>query len=320
MSAIVRDRPLILHAGLLLVLFLLQFLLPAYDHTNMTRIMLLAAYAIGYNILMGYTGMLSLGHAMFFAAGLYGAGMSLQYLGVGPVASLALGILSGVALALVVGLVALRTTGVSFMIVTLMFAQACYLVILYFNDFTRGDEGILLAEARRRIELGWATLDLIRPALRYNLALTIFGLSLLGCLVLLRSPFGRVLIAIRENAERVRLLGYDVFRYKLAALAISGAMAGAAGAGFALMFGYVGATYASIQYSILVLLWVLLGGVGTTFGPLVGTVLMFYLVETASGYTSSYNLVVGLILVILVLFFPRGIMGWVRDRMAPWLP
>jgi len=320
MSAITRDRALILHVGLLLALFLLQFLLPTYDHTNMTRIMLLAAYAIGYNILMGYTGLLSLGHAMFFAAGLYGAGMGMQYLGIGPVVSLALGILSGVALAVAVGLVALRTTGVSFMIVTLMFAQACYLAILYFNDVTRGDEGILLAEAKRRIEFGGVTLELIEPSLRYNLALAIFGLSLLGCLLLLRSPIGRVLIAIRENAERVRLLGYDVFRYKLAALSISGAMAGAAGAGFALMFGYVGATYASIQYSILVLLWVLLGGVGTTIGPLVGTVLMFYLVETASEYTSSYNLVVGVILVILVLFFPRGIMGWVRDRMAPWLP
>jgi branched-chain amino acid transport system permease protein len=305
---------------LLLALFLLQFALPAYDHTNMTRIMLLAAYAVGYNILIGYTGLLSLGHAMFFAAGLYGAGLGAQYLGLGPPGSLAMGVAGGCLLAVVVGLVALRTTGVSFMIVTLMFAQACYLLILYFNEFTRGDEGILLAETMRRLDLGWIRLDFIQPELRYNLALAIFGISLLGCLMLLRSPIGRVLIAIRENPERARLLGYDIFRYKLFALAVSGAMAGAAGAAFALMFGYVGATYASIQYSILVLLWVLLGGAGTTIGPLVGTLLMFYLVETASEYTSSYNLVVGVILVFLVLFFPRGIMGWLRDRVAPWLP
>jgi len=311
---------LLLHVGLLLGLFLLQFVLPAYHHTNMTRIMLLAAYATGYNILVGYTGLLSLGHAMFFAAGLYGAGMAAQYIGLNPAAALLLGIMCGAGLALAAGLVALRTAGVSFMIVTLMFAQASYLLILYFNDYTRGDEGILLSESSRRLDLGWATLDFVQPTVRYNLALLVFAACLLGLLALLRSPLGRVLVAIRENPERAKLLGYDIFRYKLMALCISGAMAGSAGACFALMFGYVGATYASIQYSILVLLWVLLGGVGTAIGPLVGTVLMFYLVETASDYTSSYNLFVGLFLVLLVLFFPRGIVGWLRDRAVPWLP
>ncbi len=320
MKRINVDRVTLLHASLVLVLFLLQFALPAYHHTNFTRILLLASFAIGYNILMGYTGLLSLGHAMFFAAGLYGAGMGAHFLALGPVAAFGLGIFGGLALALAVGLVALRTSGVSFMIVTLMFAQACYLLILYFNDFTRGDEGILLRPEARRADWGWFTLDLIQPTQRYNLALALFACCLFGCLLLLRSPAGRVLVAIRENAERARLLGYDIFRYKLLALGVSGAMAGAAGAGFALMFGYVGASYATIQYSILVLLWVLLGGVGTTFGPIVGAILMFYLVETASDFTSSYNLVVGVILVLLVLFFPRGIMGWIRERVAPWLP
>jgi branched-chain amino acid transport system permease protein len=138
--------------------------------------------------------------------------------------------------------------------------------------------------------------------------------------VLVRSPAGRVLVAIRENEARTTMLGYHTFRYKLLALAVSGAISGAAGAGYALLFFYVGSTFASIQYSILPLLWVLLGGVGTTLGPLIGTALMFYLVDTISGYTSAYLLVVGAALVLLVLLFPKGILGTVRARAAPWLP
>jgi branched-chain amino acid transport system permease protein len=131
---------------------------------------------------------------------------------------------------------------------------------------------------------------------------------------------GRVLIAVRENEVRTTLLGYHSFRYKLLALALSGAMAGAAGAAYALLFSYVGSTFASIQYSIFPLLWVLLGGAGTTLGPLIGTLLMFYLVDFSSEYTSSYMLVVGAALVLLVLWFPKGILGTLRERWAPWLP
>ena len=127
------------------VLLAAQFVLPAYHHTNMARIMVLAIFAMGYNIAFGYAGLLSLGHAMFFAAGLYGAGMTAHFLGFSMPAALVAGLACGLGLAFVVGLVALRTSGVSFMIVTLMFAQAAYLTILYFNDITRGDEGISLA-------------------------------------------------------------------------------------------------------------------------------------------------------------------------------
>jgi len=125
---------------------------------------------------------------------------------------------------------------------------------------------------------------------------------------------------VRENEDRAIMLGYHGFRYKLLALAMSGAMAGAAGAAYALLFSYVGATFASIQYSILPLLWVLLGGAGTIIGPLLGTLLMFYMVDFASEYTSSYMLVVGVALVLLVLWFPKGILGTLREKWAPWLP
>ena len=139
----VSVRDLALYGGLVLVLALLGFVLPDYHHGNLSRIMVLACFAMGYNIAFGYTGLLSLGHAMFFAAGLYGAGLSVQALGWSAELGLVVGLVAAAALALAVGLLALRTTGVSFMIVTLMFSQAGYLAVLYFGDYTRGDEGFV---------------------------------------------------------------------------------------------------------------------------------------------------------------------------------
>ncbi|MBA4098180.1 MAG: branched-chain amino acid ABC transporter permease [Rhodospirillum sp.] len=311
-----RHRSLAFHGGAVAVLFLLQFVLPPYHHTNFTSIMVLATYGIGYNILIGYTGLLSLGHAMFFAAGLYAAGLTVHYFGIDPVSAFLLGALAALVFATAVGLLALRTIGVSFMIVTMMFAQACFLLILYFNEVTRGDEGIVLSEAARQV----GSLSLTNPTVRYNLALALFAGVLVLCLVLIRSRVGRVLIAIRENEDRVKMLGYHTFRYKLLAMALSGLLSGAAGASYALMFGYVGATFASIEYSIFALLWVLLGGAGTVLGPIVGALLMFYLVEWTGEVTQSYRIVVGAALVLLTLFFPKGILGTLREKRLRWLP
>ena len=291
-----------------------QFILPDYHHTNVTRIMVFAVFAIGYNVAFGYAGLLSLGHAMFFAAGLYGAGMSAHFLGVSMPLAFLIGGLCGLVLALAAGLLALRTSGVSFLIVTLMFSQAAYLTILYFNEYTRGDEGFVLAREIRQLRIGDAVLPLTDPTLRYNLALALFMVSYLFAIALLRSPIGRVLVALRENEPRVQMLGYNTFGYKLLALGISGALSGLSGAAYALLFAYVGATFAATQYSIYPLLWVLLGGVGTTLGPLIGTGLMFYLVEFASEVTSSYLIVVGVVLLLLVLVFPKGVIGTLHER------
>lgn len=305
-----------LHAGLIALLFALCFLLPAYHQGNLARIMVLATYAIGFNVLFGYTGLLSLGHAMFFAAGLYGLGLTMQHLGVSALPAFGLGILSAAIVSTVVALLALRTIGVAFMIVTLMFAQACFLTILYAGEWTRGDEGFVIQQAARTI----AGLDLTAPVTRYLAAWVLFSTALLITLRLMHRPFGRVLIAIRENEERTRMLGYDVYRHKLLAVILSGTLSGAAGAGYGLLFGYVGATFASVQYSIFPLLWVLLGGAGTILGPFIGTLFMFYLIDLSSGLTNAYMLIAGAVLVILVLFARAGIMGEIRKRWVRWLP
>ena len=122
-----------LHLGIIALLFVLQFILPAYHHGSLARIMVLTCYAMGYNILFGYTGLLSLGHALFFAAGMYGMSLSIQHLDWSTGPAVFAGLVAGFAMALVIGMLLLRTAGVAFMIVTLMFAQAGYLTVLYFG-------------------------------------------------------------------------------------------------------------------------------------------------------------------------------------------
>ena len=310
------SRSLALHGTLIAALIAAGFLLPAYHQGNLARILVLATYAIGYNVLFGYTGLLSLGHAMFFGAGMYGLGLAMQHGEISALPAFALGLLAAAALSTVVALLALRTIGVAFMIVTLMFAQSAFLTVLYFGEWTRGDEGFVLSQAKRQI----AGLELTDPLTRYFAALFLFTIALAITARMMQVRFGHILIAVRENEERTKMLGYNTQAYKFAALVISGTISGAAGAAYALLFGYVGATFTSVQYSIFPLLWVLLGGAGTTIGPFIGALFMFYLIDISSGITNAYLMIVGIVLVLLTLFARAGIMGEVRKRFAPWLP
>jgi branched-chain amino acid transport system permease protein len=206
------------------------------------------------------------------------------------------------------------------MIVTMMFAQVLYLTILYFARWTGGDEGFVLAQSVRQLTAGRLHFDLTNPTTRYMAAFLLFSSTLIATLLIVRSAHGRVLIAIRENEERTRLLGYDVFANKLVAVVTSGIICAAAGAAYAILFGYVGSTFASVQYSILPLLWVLLGGAATTLGPILGTLFMYYVVDITSAFTSAYLLIVGAALILIVLFFPKGLLGTLRDRWVGWVP
>lgn len=310
------QRSHMLHVGVIGLLILLFFVLPSYHVGNLSRIMVLAIYAMGYNLLFGYTGLLSLGHALFFAAGMYGLGMTMQFFDFTPAPAFVSGLLVALVVSAVVGFLALRTSGVAFMIVTLMFAQAGYLAILYFGTYTRGDEGFVIQQAERV----FAGIDLTGATERYFAALILFSVCFLLTGYLVRSPFGRTLVAIRENEERATMLGYDTVRHKVKAVMLSGTISGASGAAYALLFGYTGATFATVQYSIFPLLWVLLGGAGTTIGPLIGVIFMFYLIDYSSSLTTAYMLVAGVALVLLTLFAPQGLAGEIRKRLCPWLP
>lgn len=305
-----------LHLLLVGILAAAFFILPEYHSGIIARVLVLAIYAMGYNLLFGYTGLLSLGHALFFASGMYGLGLAMQYLHLSPIGGLFAGLAFAAFVSTVIGFLALRTTGVAFMIVTLMFAQAGYLTILLMGEYTRGDEGFVIKQSQRMI----SGFDLSNATNRYFVALTLFSLCLFIIGWIVQSGFGKTLVAIRENEERAKMLGYNVQQHKWFAVIISGTMSGAAGAIYALLFGYVGATFATVQYSIFPLLYVLLGGAGTTIGPLIGALFMFYLIDLASELTSAYLLVAGVALILLTLFAPHGLAGILRKHIFRWLP
>ncbi|RWR28669.1 branched-chain amino acid ABC transporter permease [Sinirhodobacter populi] len=300
-------------------LFGVQFVISGYPVLALTRILILAVFAMGYNVLMGYTGLVSLGHALFFAAGLYGAGLAAYYGGVALPIAFAAGIAAAAVLSLVVGLLALRTQTVSFMIVTLMFAQAGYLATLHFSAITGGDQGLSLPAHARSFTLLGQEIALTSATARYNIALAVFAVVLLALYALTQGPRGRLFAAVRENPERTRMLGYDVGRIRLLAFTVSGTVSGVAGALYGLMFGFIGSSFAEFRSSIEVLLFTLVGGPGTLFGPLVGTTVMTLLIDRLSGLTSAYLIAVGVLLIVLTLWFPKGILGTIRDRWAPWL-
>jgi branched-chain amino acid transport system permease protein len=309
-----------LHAAVIFALFCAQFVFSEYAALSLTRIMVLSVFAMGYNLMFGYAGLLSLGHAMFFAVGVYTAALCVVRGGFPIPMAFFLACLAGVAASAIVAAICLRAKGVAFMIVTLMFSQAAYLTVLYFGNYTRGDEGIVIGEALRRFTILGISVDLTSAPLRYNLALAFVALSLLACGALVTSSTGRVLVAIRENETRTEMLGYNTYRYKFIVSVVSGTLSAISGAAYTLMFGYAGATLASIEYSINPLLWTLLGGASTLLGPLLGTGVMFVLRDAASSYTDASLMAVGIALILLVLFFPKGLLGTVRERLLPWLP
>ena len=309
-----------LMAGVLVFLFLLQFILPAYHHSTFSKTMVLASYAVGFNILLGYTGLMSLGHAMFFSTGMYVTGICVYHFGFTGIPALGISLVITVFVSMLIGAVALRTSGVSFLIVTLMFGQTAFLSVLYFDQFTLGQDGFTLTKELQPLVFGSNSFSYTDPNFKYNAAWLLFAVCLILSNLLILSPIGRVLIAIRENEERTQMLGYNTYLYKLFALTLSGTLSGLAGSVHALLFSYVGATFAEIHHSIAPLLWTLLGGVGTTLGPLVGTGIMHYLIDFTSGWTSAYLLIVGAILVLLVIGAPQGLMGMIRQKWMQWLP
>ena len=314
------NHSLLFQGGILMLLFLLQFILPTYHHSSVSKIMLLASYAIGYNFLLGYTGLMSLGHAMFFSSGMYSMGLGIYYLELSPLNGVIFSASFSLMVSLIFGLFALRTSGVSFLIVTLMFGQTFYLSILYFNEFTFGHDGFSLAKYLGSFVIFGKEYLFSNPDIRYNFALLLLISYLLITTFIVLSPVGRILIAIRENESRTQLLGYNVFYYKLFALVLSGTFSGVAGAMHGLLFSYIGTTFAEIHHSISPLLWTLLGGAGTVIGPLFGTGIMYYLIDFISEITKNYLLVVGIVLILMIIWFPLGIMGSVRRKWLKWLP
>jgi branched-chain amino acid transport system permease protein len=294
------------------------------------KVMCFALFACAFNLLIGYTGLLSFGHAAFLGVAAYATGHALKVWGLPTEVGLLLGTLAGAALGLVMGALAIRRSGIYFAMITLALAQMLYFLFLQ-TPFTGGEDG--LQSVPRGTLLGF--IDLTKDLTLYYVVLGIFVLSFLLIYRTVHSPFGQVLKAIRENEVRATSLGYDVARFKLLAFVLSAALAGLAGASKTLVLGFATLSDAHWTTSGLVILMVLVGGMGTMLGPILGAFIIVALenkvgdigaflgrttgIEWFNGLGEAVTIVTGLIFVICVMAFRRGLVGefqawWLRRR------
>jgi branched-chain amino acid transport system permease protein len=276
-----------------------------------SRIMIYALAATSLNLILGYGGMLSFGHAAFVGAGAYVVGI-LMAEGVDSAwLSWPLAVIVAGLLAAAVGAVSLRTRGVYFIMITLAFAQMIYYIAVGMKAYG-GEEGLNLP-ARSAVGFG---LNLKDDATFYYVVLVILVAALYGLHRLANARFGRVIEAIRENETRMEAIGFPTYRYKLACFVIGGAIAGLAGALLANQNSYVNPNLLYWTQSGVLMIMVILGGVGALYGGLLGAVVFLVLEEVISLYTIHWQLGVGLILLAIVLFAPQGIAGWFARKGA----
>lgn len=288
----------------LLLLALLAPMLGLYPVFVM-KLLCFAIFACAFNLLLGFTGLLSFGHAAFFGSAAYITGYLIKSQNMTPELGIIAGMISSGLIGLVVGLVAIRRQGIYFTMITMAIAQMVYFVCLQ-APFTGGEDG--LQGVPRGALFG--LLPLQSDTAMYYLVVAIFVLCFFAISRIVHSPFGQVLKMIRENEPRAISLGYQVDRYKLLAFVLSAALAGLAGSLKTLIMGF--ATLSDVHWTMSgeVILMTLLGGVGTFFGPVMGSGIVIALQDTLADKVGSLvNVIIGVIFVLCVLVFRKGVVG-----------
>jgi branched-chain amino acid transport system permease protein len=263
-----------------------------------------ALFACAFNLLLGYGGLLSFGHAMFLGMAGYASAHAAKEWGFAPEFAILFGTAVAALLGIVVGALAIRRQGIYFAMITLALAQMVFFFCLQ-APFTHGEDGI--QSVPRGMLFG--VFDLNRPLVIYYFVLAVFLLGFLLIYRTVHSPFGQVLKAIRENEPRAISLGYDADRYKVLAFVLSATLAGLAGATKAIVFQLASLTDVHWSMSGEVVLMTLLGGMGTIFGPVVGAFVITGLENYLSGFGQWVTVITGFIFVVCVLAFRRGIVG-----------
>ena len=279
-----------------------------------SRVVVMALAATALNFLLGYTGTLSFGHAAYFGLAAYGAGMTLKYVAPSTGLGMLIGVAVGTLAAAAIGALIVRLRGVYFAMVTIAFGQVFYFIAFRWNTVTGGDDG-LTGWRRLPLELAGIRLDIQNhDTAFYYLALACFALSAGAMALLLSSPFGRTLHAIRENERRARFLGIAVERHLWLSFVISCAFVSLAGTLYALLNNFTDPRALRWDMSGNFVIMAVLGGMRSFWGPLVGAAVFVVLQDYVSSHTENWMSVVGLIFVLVVLFFPRGVLGLVERR------
>jgi branched-chain amino acid transport system permease protein len=278
------------------------------------RVLVLALAAIGFNLLLGFTGVMSFGHAAYFGLGAYGAGLTLKFLAASTPLAMLLGTLLGGVAGTLFGLLIVRRRGVYFAMVTIAFGQICYYIAYSWNDLTGGFDG-LRGFQRAPIHLGPWLVDITDGGnVFYYFLLAVFAVAVAAMGLLLRSPFGRTLIAIRENERRARFLGIPVERHIWLSFSISCFFTALAGTLYALLNNF--ADPLGLHYSLSgeIVIMTVMGGMRTFWGPLLGAAVFVVLQDYISSMTVNWMSFIGLLFVLVVLFFPRGLLGFLQRR------
>jgi branched-chain amino acid transport system permease protein len=299
-----------------LLLLTLPYWLPAVGgYTELgSRVVVLGLAAMSLNFLLGYTGVLSFGHAAYFGLGAYGAGMTLKYLVPSTSLSIVAGTLVGTLAAAIIGPMIIRLRGVYFAMVTIAFGQVFYFIAFRWNTVTGGDDG-LTGWQRLPLDFGFAKIDILHSSVAfYYLVLVFFALGVGAMAWLLRSPFGRTLLAIRENERRARFLGIPVDQHIWISWVISCCFVSLAGALYALLNNFVDPRALYWTQSGDFVIMAVLGGMRSFWGPLLGAAIFVVLQDYLSSQTQNWMSFVGLFFVLVVLFFPRGVLGIIRRR------
>lgn len=299
-----KNRDLLIFAGLMVV----GLVAPAVVYpVFLMKVLCFALFALAFNLLIGYVGLLSFGHAMFFGAAAYVSAHTVKVWGWTPELGILAGTLCAALLGFVAGLLAIRRQGIYFAMVTLALAQMVYFFCVQ-APFTHGEDGIQAVP--RRAVLG--LLDTTKDLNLYYVVLIIFAFGFLVIWRTIHSPFGQILKAIRENEPRAISLGYRVDQYKLLAFVLSAALAGMAGATKAMVFQLASLTDVAWQMSGEVVLMTLVGGMGTVFGPIVGAGVIVTMQNYLAGFGEWVLVIQGAIFVVVVMAFRKGIVGEIQ--------
>jgi len=279
-----------------------------------SEVVVLGLAAMALNFLLGYTGVLSFGHAAYFGLGAYGAAMTIRYLVPSTGLGIVVGIVVGTVAAAIIGPLIIRLRGVYFAMVTIAFGQVFYFIAFRWNNVTGGDDG-LTGWTRLPLHFGFATIDIQNnPNAFYYLVLALFAVSVGVMAWLLRSPFGRTLIAIRENERRARFLGIPVDQHIWMSWVISCGFVSLAGALYALLNNFVDPRALYWTQSGDFVIMAVLGGMRSFWGPLIGAAIYVVLRDYLSSQTENWQSFIGLFFVLVVLFFPRGVLGMIRRK------
>jgi branched-chain amino acid transport system permease protein len=301
-------RPMIVYGTFFVLLFL-----PLVLSTPLaTEILIWTIFGLGFNILLGYTGVLSFGHAAYFGLGAYSAGLAFRYWNASIPVGIAVGVLAAMLLACIIGALAIRSKGVYFAMISLAFGQMLYFLALSpLKGITGGEDGLT-----RIPSLAIFSFSLDRPLPLYYFVCIITGIMLFVTWRILQSPFGRLLRAFRENEERAKACGYNTTLVKFCSLVISAFYAGLAGALNTIYLSYVPLTTLFWLTSGTMVMMTILGGKGTFLGPLLGVGVFLFLQNTISLFTPRWELFVGAIFVAIILVFPGGIMGTLGEKLT----